>query len=173
MRAPPPFSAARAALLFEGRTKDLIHSFKYGNRTQTCRPLGLLAAQHLTEFVTAIGPDILLPVPLHPKRLRHRCFNQALLLSEILGGAWRVPISRTNLRRIRWTEPQIKLSAVERVRNVQGAFAIANPETLAGKRVVLVDDVYTTGSTVAECARVLNAAGAESVYVATVARALL
>ncbi len=173
LSSPPPYTAARAALLFEGKTKELIHRFKYGNKSQCSRPLGLLTIQHLAQFVTAISPDVLLPVPLHPKRLRHRSFNQALLLSEILGKAWHLPISRSNLQRIRWTEPQINLSAEERVRNVRGAFAVTDPQALSGKRVVLVDDVYTTGSTVAECARVLKGAGTEAVYVATVARAPL
>jgi ComF family protein len=160
-------------MLYDGAVKALIHRFKYDNKVQSRRPLGLLAAKQLMPFVTGVEPDVLVPVPLHRKRLRHRCFNQAVLLSEILGREWRLPILRTNLRRIRWTEPQINLSAEERVRNVRGAFSVTNPGDLAGKRVVLVDDVYTTGSTVGECARVLIAAGTEAVYVVTVARALV
>jgi predicted amidophosphoribosyltransferase len=81
-------------------------------------------------------------------------------------------MERHNLRRIRWTEPQITLTAAERVLNVRGAFDVGKPTGLAGKRLLLVDDVYTTGSTAAECSSVLLAAGADSVLVATVARAL-
>ncbi len=172
MIQPPPYTSARAAFLYEGSVRELIHRFKYGNKVQSCRPLALLTAQHLASFVAAEDPDMLVPVPLHPKRLRHRCFNQAVLLSEILGKMWYLPVLRSNLRRIRWTEPQISLTAEERVRNVRGAFAVSNAKALTGKKLVLVDDVYTTGSTVTECAKVLMATGAEAVSVVTVARAV-
>jgi len=168
---PPRFTAARAAALFEGPVRELIHRFKYNNRVQLCRPLGLLTGQHLRPFAEAASADLVIPVPLHLKRLRQRGFNQAVLLGEILARQWRLPLSRRNLKRIRWTEPQINLSATERVANVRGAFAVAEPDLLKGKRIILVDDVYTTGSTVAECARVMFKAGAEEVCVITIARA--
>ncbi len=171
--APPRFTAARAAASFSGPVRDLIHRLKYNRRVQLSRPLGLLAGKELLPFIEAASPDLVIPVPLHVKRLRQRGFNQAVLLGENLARQWRLPFSRTNLQRIRWTEPQINLSAAERVANVRGAFSIADPSQLRGKRIVLVDDVFTTGSTVAECARVLFRADAEAVHVATVARAIL
>lgn len=168
--AAPPFAAARAAALFDGPVREMVHRFKYDHRVQLGHPLGLLAARHLGEFAAATAADLVVPVPLHVKRLRQRGFNQAVLLGEILAREWRVPLSRGNLRRIRWTEPQINLTAGERVANVRGAFAVAEPAALREKRIILVDDVYTTGSTVAECAEVLRRAGAV-VFVVTVARA--
>ena len=168
---PPRFTAARAAALFAGPIRELIHSFKYSRRTQLCRPLGLLTARELAPFAAAVAADLVIPVPLHIKRLRQRGFNQAVLLGEILAREWRVPLSHRNLRRLRWTEPQINLAAAQRAANVRGAFAVTDPAVLRGKRIILVDDVYTTGSTVAECARVLFKADAEAVIVVTVARA--
>jgi ComF family protein len=171
LSGPPRFTAARAAALFDGPVRELIHSFKYNRQTQLCRPLGLLTARQLGPFVAAAAPDLVIPVPLHVKRLRQRGFNQAVLLGEVLAREWRVPLSRRNLRRLRWTEPQINLTAAQRAANVRGAFAVADPGVLQGKRIILVDDVYTTGSTVAECARVLFKADAVAVFVITVARA--
>jgi ComF family protein len=172
IRNPPSFAAARAAVMFDGPVRDLIHRFKYGKKVQHCRPLGLLTARQLGEFVAASSADLIIPVPLHVKRLRERGFNQALLLTEALAKQWRLPLSRHNLRRIRWTEPQISLSALERKENVRGAFAVHDAAGVRNRRIILVDDVYTTGSTVAECSRTLRKAGAEAVFVATISRAI-
>jgi len=169
--APPRFTAARGAALFDGPVRELIHRFKYNRRVQLCRPLGLLAAGQLMSFIEEFSPDLLIPVPLHVKRLRQRGFNQAVLLGEILSREWRLPLSRRNLQRIRWTEPQINLSAAERVVNVRGAFNLNAPDIIKDKRIILLDDVYTTGSTAAECSRVLFKADAAAVYVMTIARA--
>jgi ComF family protein len=158
--------------LFDGPVRELIHRLKYNGRVQLCRPLGLLTGQQLGPFAETASADLVIPVPLHIKRLRQRGFNQAVLLGEILSREWRLPLSRRNLRRIRWTEPQIKLTAAERVANVRGAFAVSAPALLRGKRIILVDDVYTTGSPVAECTRVLFKAEAAEVCVVTVARAV-
>jgi ComF family protein len=169
---PPRFTAARAAALFDGPVRELIHRFKYNGRVQHSRPLALLVSRQLGPFVEEFPADLLVPVPLHLKRLRQRGFNQAVLLGGILARQWQLPFSRGNLRRIRWTEPQITLSAAERVANVRGAFSVSDPALIRDKRIILVDDVYTTGSTVAECARVLFKADAAAVYVVTIARAV-
>jgi ComF family protein len=171
LTSAPPFASARAAALFDGPVREMVHRFKYDRRVQLSRPLGLLTSHHLGEFAALASVELVIPVPLHVKRLRQRGFNQAVLIGEILAREWRVPISRGNLRRIRWTEPQVTLAAGERAANVRGAFAVSAPLTLQGKRIILVDDVYTTGSTVAECAGVLRKAGASAVFVVTVARA--
>ena len=167
---PAPFSSARAALLFEGSTRELIHQFKYGKRVLLRRPLGLLAAAYLDDCAGKFGADLIVPVPLHSKRLRQRGFNQAILLGEIFSQKWGVPLSRNNLRRIRWTEPQVNLGSAERAANVKGAFAVTSEEEIAGRKIFLVDDVYTTGSTVKECCRVLLKGGAAEIAVLTVAR---
>ena len=168
----PHFDAARAALVYDGSCRELIHAFKYHNKTHLRRPLALMAVEEITGFVRERAPDLLLPVPLHRKRLRIRGFNQAVLLGAFWSSCWKIPLDRRNLRRIRWTEPQINLSAVQRRENVKGAFSVQDPAAIDGRRVLLVDDVFTTGSTVEECAAVLKRAGAADVSVVTVARAL-
>jgi ComF family protein len=168
----PAFDIARAALLHEGHARELIHFFKYGNKTHLRRPLALLTAACLTEFVASRSPDVLVPVPLHVRRLRKRGFNQAVLMGELLAREWKIPLARRALKRVRWTEPQISLSAGERRDNVKGAFAVADLAVVTGKHVLLLDDVLTTGSTVEECSRVLKRAGAAEVTVITAARAV-
>jgi ComF family protein len=168
----PPFDAARGALVYTGPCRELIHGFKYHSKTHLRRPLALLTAEHLSGFVAGRAPELIVPVPLHVRRLRSRGFNQAVLLGEILARTWCLPLHRQALRRVRWTEPQITLAAAERRNNVRGAFAVAERGAVQGKGIVLLDDVYTTGSTAAECARVLKEAGARSVTVVTVARAV-
>lgn len=169
--APPPFDGARSAVLFEGAARDLIHRLKYGGKVQHSRPLALLVVEHLADYIAACRVDLVVPVPLHVKRLRERGFNQAVLLGEIIARQWRMPLCRTNLRRSRWTEPQVGMTAAERAGNVRGAFSLADRGTMTGRRILLVDDVFTTGSTVAECARTLKKGGVEAVYSVTVARA--
>lgn len=171
LQHPPHFASARAAALFDGPLKELIHLFKYTGKVQIRRPLALLTAAQLAPFVQKIAPDCLVPVPLHPRKLRERGFNQAVLLGQLLARQWQLPVSINNLRRIRWTEPQITLSADQRRLNVQGAFAVHDPTAFARKRLLLLDDVYTTGNTVAECAKSLKRAGATAVHVVTIARA--
>ena len=172
LTAPRSFAAARAASLFAGPVEEMIHRFKYGRKVHLRRSLGLLTAGRLAPFVADAAPDLLVPVPLHRKRLRERGFNQALLVAQVLSTEWNVPLARAGMARIRWTEPQVCLSAAERARNVRGAFAVTEPAVVAGKRIMLVDDVFTTGSTVDECARVRRRAGAAGVLVVTVARAV-
>ena len=168
----PAFDAARAALLYEGHSRDLINAFKYRNKTHLRRPLALLTAEGMTEFVMSHSPDLIVPVPLHVRRLRSRGFNQAVLLGEVLARQWRLPLARRALARNRWTEPQINLAAHERRDNVKGAFSVTDPAMVAGRHVLLLDDVLTTGSTAEECSRALKRAGAVEVVVVTVARAV-
>lgn len=172
LREAPSFDAARAAIIHQGPGRDLIHAFKYSARTHLRRPLGLLVVEQLTEFIDERKPDLIVPVPLHVRRLASRGFNQALLLGELLAREWQLPLERQALRRIRWTEPQINLAASQRRDNVRGAFLVAEPAVLSARRVLLVDDVFTTGSTVEECSRMLKKAGASEVLVVTVSRAL-
>jgi ComF family protein len=171
--SPPRFDMARAALAYEGASRDLIHAFKYRNKTHLRRPLALLTIERLSEFMRSRRPDLILPVPLHRKKLASRGFNQAVLLGEILSQLLKIPLDRNNLRRIRWTEPQVNLAAGDRRTNVKGAFSIHEASLVSGRRILLVDDVLTTGSTAEECGRVLKTAGASDVTVVTVARALV
>lgn len=167
---PPHFDSARAHLLHQGPAREMIHAFKYRYKTHLRRPLALLALEGLSGFITRRQPDVIIPVPLHRKRLQSRGFNQAVLLGEVFSTYLSVPMQTGTLARIRETEPQIELSGEERRRNVRDAFAVACPEAILNRRVLLLDDVMTTGSTVNECAKELKNAGALSVTVATVAR---
>ena len=112
----------------------------------------------------------LVPVPLHPKRLAERGFNQAALLAGELGRRWRIPVFPTLLARIVPTQPQSELTEAERRQNVREAFALRRAAAVKGGHLLLIDDILTTGSTAAECARALQAGGAETVGVFTLAR---
>ena len=115
---------------------------------------------------------MIVPVPLHPQRLRWRGFNQSLILSRAIGYAQQIEVDPFLLQRLRPTVPQTQLNESERRANVRGAFAVEAPEWLDGKRVLLVDDVYTSGATVEECAKALRRGGAAVVDVFTLARAV-
>src|SRR4030095_16822756 len=114
--------------------------------------------------------DLLVPVPLHPARLRERGFNQAELLGTILARKINVPLGCA-LERIRYTTTQTAFDRTERMENLRGAFRLRRKIDVRGLRVLLVDDILTTGSTLSECARVLREAGAQSIYAVTAARA--
>jgi ComF family protein len=168
----PAFPVSRSATLFAGPVQELIHRFKYSHRVHLSQPLGLLTARVLASFVAEVAPELIIPVPLHKKRLRQRGYNQSQLIGAVLAKQWKVPLEVGNLRRERWTEPQTSLDAAGRRSNVRGAFAVRKPQRLEGKRVLLVDDVFTTGSTIRACAESLDEAGVAAVFVVTVARSV-
>jgi len=116
--------------------------------------------------------DLLMPVPLHPRRLREREFNQSLLLADRLGRHLDRPVSFTNLIRTTASPAQTTLSRKARLKNLRGAFGLRHPESIVGRRILLVDDVFTTGATVNECAKTLRRAGSGSVYVVTLGRTM-
>jgi ComF family protein len=148
-----------------------LHLFKYTRVLSAGKALSLLAAAHFPLLPKDY--DLILPVPLHLARLRWREFNQALVLARAVGKRYRLPVDPFSLERIRATDPQVRLKEKERQTNVHDAFAITRPEKVKGKRILLVDDVYTTGATVNECARTLCTAGARYVDVFTLTRAVL
>lgn len=167
--AVPPFDYARAAAAYGGGVREAIHGLKFGGRRSLARPLGdLMAEQEVAALTDA--PDALVPVPLARTRERERGFNQAALLAERLGEARGFRVRPRWLVRLRATTPQSDLTAAARRANVAGAFAAA--PAVAGRHVLLIDDVITTGATVGECARALRAAGARRVGVLAVARVL-
>ena len=165
-----PIHICRSATLLGGPAQELIHRFKYGGRVHLCQPLGLLAAGALAPFCAEAAPDVIIPVPLHRKRLRQRGYNQSQLIGKVLEKQWKVPQEVGNLRRLRWTEPQTSLDATDRARNVKGAFGVREPKRLEGKRVLLVDDVLTTGSTMRACVEALREAEVAAIFAVTVAR---
>ncbi|MEW6595858.1 MAG: ComF family protein [Thermodesulfobacteriota bacterium] len=164
---PPAFARARALLLYAGPVAEAIHRFKY--QGETCG-LATFAHFHQSAPPDLAASDCILPVPLHKKRLRERGFNQAQLLAAALFPGQRQRLHPDLLRRVRHTAPQTGMNGRERRRNLRGAFAVSRPEKIRGQRVLLVDDVYTTGSTVNECATILRRAGAAAVEVLTLAR---
>jgi ComF family protein len=150
--------------------RDAIHAFKFGGRRGLAEPLGDLLAGLGLSALPGAAPDFLVPVPLHRRRERERGYNQALLVARRLERAWGVPVAADVLVRLTATAPQTHLDAPARRRNVRKAFSVRRPEAIAGRHVVLVDDVLTTGATAGECARVLTRAGASAVGVLTIAR---
>ena len=146
---------------------EAIHLFKYRGKTLLAGPLGTLLLDAMGRLPKVDG---LVPVPLHPSRLREREFNQALLLCDYLKDRSGLPVIPDGLERVRETPPQIGLAHAARRGNVRRAFVPKRPERIEGRRIVLIDDVLTTGATVNDCARALKKAGAEIVCVLTVAR---
>lgn len=163
LRHPPAYGRARAVARFDGVMRDLIHALKFGDRHEAVDLFGRLLRSAGAELLG--GADLLVPVPLHHARLWKRRFNQSALLGGWLSTATGVPLELHALRRVTATASQVGLSRAERHRNVAAAFGIAPGAAarIAGKRVVLIDDVITTGATLDACARVLKDAGAAEV----------
>ena len=166
------FEVHRSSGLYEGALKEAIHTFKYGGVFPLVRFLGDLLQPTLQTLSQDYFVDVMIPVPLHIRRLRERGFNQALLLVKELNRRIGIPYEERALKKIKDTPVQIALKKRERRKNLTGVFQVKDTGTIKGKSVVLVDDVYTTGTTVNECSRALLKAGAERVAVLTVARAL-
>ncbi len=167
---PPGFDTARAHFLYEGPIRDMIHAFKYNQKTYLRKPLALLIVEGMSEFIAGQNPHFIVPVPLHRSRLRQRGFNQAVLLGKVLSHRCSLPMLPHVLTRTRPTEPQIDLPAAVRRLNVKGAFTVTRPDCVAGNRILLLDDIMTTGSTMNECAKELKKAGADVVTAVTIAR---
>ncbi len=165
---PPPFARARAVFLYDDGSKPLVLRFKHGDRTDAAPAFGRWMARAGADLLAEA--EAILPVPLHRWRLFRRRYNQAALLAHELARLSGVPAQVLALRRARRTPPQGQMSREARRRNVRGAFLLADPAAVAGRRVLLVDDVLTSGATVGECARVLLAGGATAVDVLTLAR---
>jgi ComF family protein len=165
------FDAAVAAYRGRGIVRQVIHEFKYDRQIH----LRHLVARWLRaalddERLRGRRFKLIVPVPLHPARQRERGFNQATLLAELVGAQSSIPV-KALLERIRYTNTQTALDRAERMENLHNAFRLRKNADVRGLRVLLVDDVLTTGSTLNECARVLKRAGALSVHAATAARA--
>jgi len=151
--------------------REIIHEFKYGRQIHLRRLVARwLHAALDDERLRGRRFDVVVPVPLHATRLRERGFNQANLLAELLSAQTSIP-SKPLLDRIRYTTTQTALDRSERMENLHNAFRLRKNADVRGLRVLLIDDVLTTGSTLSECARVLKRAGALSVHAATAARA--
>ncbi len=174
-RVEPQFAKASAYGGYEGALRELIHLLKYDHVRPAARVLGRLLAQVLDDLQPAFADrlPLVVPVPLHAGRLRERGFNQS---EELARAALKLrpgfEMSTRVLVRRRATASQIGLTRHQRRANLRGAFAVVAAEQIAARDVILVDDVFTTGTTVSECARILRRSGASRVFIATVARVL-
>ncbi|MEQ9332087.1 ComF family protein [Thalassobaculum sp.] len=170
LAGPPPWGRGRSALRYDDASRPLVLGFKHGDR--------LHLASLLAGWMRAAGAelmadaDVIVPVPLHRWRLLARRYNQAAVLAHALGRATGIPVSDRALQRVKRTPSQGRLTRSQRARNVQGAFRVAASRRteVAGRRVLLVDDVLTSGATAGACARVLLRAGVEAVDLLTLAR---
>jgi ComF family protein len=152
--------------------RRVVQKFKYGRKVALGKPLGRLMAQGCQEFLTGRSFDAIIPVPLHPRRLRWRGFNQSVLLGREVSRRYKIPLDAFTLRRATATPPQSQLTVEERRRNVRDAFEVHPERPVKNKTILVVDDVYTSGATVNECSRALQRGGAKEVYVLTLARAM-
>lgn len=173
LRRRPHFETTRAPYLYAGGLMTAIHQFKYGGKSNLAGSLGPLLASFARTWIAPRPALLVMPVPLHPKRLRERGFNQSLLLAGHLARALDAELDFLSLRRIRYTLPQTGLKSDERRKNVRRAFDIYDGgKPLKGRTIILVDDVATTGNTLNECARVLKRSGAEEVLGLVLARTM-
>lgn len=167
LRQPRPFDQAWCAFTLDAPVQSAIHGLKYQARFQAARALALGMAAALRARAEPL-PALLVPVPLHPRRLMVRGYNQALELARVLGAELAIPVCAQAARRLRPTPDQIGMSAVQRRRNLHGAFA-CTPQ-VQGLHVALLDDVMTTGATLGELARAARQAGAARVEAWALAR---
>lgn len=184
--SPPCFSSARAIGGYEGTLREAIHKFKYQGKKRLAIRLGKLMVEHLRkekedfpqtpikrhQFPSYQEVDYLIPVPLHPSRLRERGFNQSELLAEVIGRDLDILLLNDTLLRIKATQSQTKLSREERIKNVKGAFAIIDAPSFSNKTILLIDDMFTTGATINECAKVLKETKVKKIAVLTLARGI-
>ena len=176
-RLEPPYVKATAYGSYESGLRELIHLLKYNQVRPAANVLGRMLAEAMEDLRPLFsGREVLVvPVPLHSSKLRQRGFNQSELIARAalkLKPSARFRLAAGSLERCRETKSQIGLSRHQRRENMRGAFVVAKPEEIKEREILVVDDVFTTGTTVSECARVLRRAGAAKVYVATVARTL-
>jgi ComF family protein len=177
-RAEPPFVRATAYGSYESGLRELIHLLKFGGVRPAANVLGRMLAEAISGLEPKFAGNVvaLIPVPLHRTKLRQRGFNQAELIAraalKIKSPGDRLKLCPAVLERKRETTSQIGLTRHQRRENLRGAFGVAQADAVKGREVLIVDDVFTTGATVSECARVLRRAGATKVWVATVARTL-
>lgn len=176
--APPPFARAVAYGVYQGRLKDVIHALKYDRIRGASRQMGQLLAAAIESLAGEAPAEMLVvPVPLHKSKNADRGFNQArLLAAEAIRflrrsrPGWRLRLAPKTLMRLRATESQAGLTACARRRNLRGAFRVGDPGAVAGRDVLVVDDIFTTGATARAVTGTLLSAGAKSVWVATLAR---
>lgn len=169
LKSPPPFCGVIALGVYEKLLREAIHRFKYEEAFYLHRPLGQLLGNSVTKTFKTEPSDLVIPVPLHLSKLKERTYNQALLLARTLGKTLQLTVEAQALERTRPTLSQQRLKLEERKRNLRGAFSLL--KEVKDRRILLVDDVLTTGATARECSHILLKGGAREVHVAVLARA--
>ena len=169
LERPPAYDRAWTLYPYIPPLQDAICAFKYRNVFHLAKPLAALMIRALPAHLDA---DVIVPVPLHPSRLRTREFNQSLLIADRVGRYLMRPVSSTDFVRTVATDPQTSLTRLKRLRNLRHAFTVRHAEPFAGRSVLLIDDVCTTGATLNECAKALRSAGAASISALTLARTI-
>ncbi len=166
------FRLAAATFYENSVAKNLIHQFKYQKTTALAKPLAELMFTHLKNLNLKLNGYALVPIPLHPARQRERGFNQAELLTDILSVKTNLPVIKNSLLRTKNCEPQAATHSLEeRLINIKNSFAIKNPESLAKKNIILVDDVFTSGATINEAVKALRQADVQKIIALVGARA--
>jgi ComF family protein len=165
------FKFSRSMGIYDKVLKKSIHLFKYYREKKLAKPLGKLMVDYLlknNEFENEL--DLIIPVPLHKNDLKRRGFNQSVLLGKVIGDYFSIPVRESVLIKKKLTSFQVNLSKKEREKNILRAFSVEKPEEIKGKNILILDDVFTTGATVEECAKELMKARAKNVFVLTLAR---
>lgn len=165
------FDAARSVFSYRGSAGEAVQELKFHSRTELAPVIGRMVFLYLEQDAPELKADGIIPVPLHPTRKRERGYNQSLLIAREVSRLSRIPLADELLIRIKPTKPQSRLDAKERRRNIKNAFGVQNTGEIKGRTFLLLDDVYTGGWTVNECAKVLKEAGASGVVALTVTRA--
>ncbi len=169
---PPPYGKLRTIAYYESALQQAIHLFKFEKRTSLAKPLTQLTMEHIPDDCNITEYDFILPIPIHKKRLRERGFNQATLIANRIAKTTGVQVVTDALVRHRNTSPQSSLDREARQTNIVGAFELQKKKVVRNKRILVLDDVYTTGATVREAVKVLWDADPIEVDVLTLARTL-
>lgn len=169
LEQPPHFHSARSAAVYRPPLSTLLHRLKYQADTTVRKALAELLEAGADNRATT-DADVLVPVPLHRKRLTRRGLNQSLEIARIAFPHLRKKIVPNLLIRSKNTKPQTELNGIARRRNLRGAFRVSDEKMVKDKKIILIDDVFTTGTTIAECSKTLKKAGASEIYAWTVAR---
>lgn len=164
------FDQAWASTVYEGVIRECIHLLKYSHRLSIVNLFGKIMINFADKYMTMERFDYIIPIPLHRTKLREREFNQAELLALPIANKFNKRLLKDMISRIKYTTPQSELADSQRQENVRGIFRITRSESLKHKNILIIDDVFTTGSTVNECASLLKASGASIVEVFTLAR---
>lgn len=166
------FTTARAVGCYDGSLREAIHKWKYEGKISLTSIFGEWMKKGFYRYWNSSSFDLIIPVPLHKSRLRERGFNQSLLLVKELSRLTRIPYGKRILLKKKPTTPQVELNFSEREKAIKGSFEIERKDYIEGKRILLVDDVYTTGATVNESSKVLINSGAKRVDVLTLAHTM-